>query len=290
MKKPIRPADTRDTTLNIERQVSVMRYNSAVATSNSKITLHQNLFSFLLEGSKIVQYGGKKASINPNQFLLLTAGNCLLSEKIAAPGGLYRSILFVFDNELLTDFLIRHPQSYEPRKSKQEQEPFLVFEKDAFLVNFIDSLGFILASGQSLSVELQKVKLEELLVYVTGCYPGLITKLQDASLVADEDMRIRRAVTANICTGTTIEELAFLCYMSLSTFKRRFAKIYGTSPNKWLLEQRMHKAAQMLKNNGSKAGEIYLELGYESLSSFIHSFKQVYGITPKQYQLNSLNV
>jgi len=282
--------DSQDATLNIERKVSIMQYNSDLAMSNSKITLHQNLFSFLLEGSKTVQYAGKKVSINPNQFLLLTAGNCLVSEKIATLGGLYRSILFVFDNELVTDFFIRHPQTYEHRGVNHQQEPFLVFEKDAFLINFIDSLGLIMASGQSLSVGLQRVKLEELLVYISGCYPDLFLRLQDVNAVADEDMRIRRAVTANICTGTTVEELAFLCYMSLSTFKRRFAKIYGTSPNKWLLAQRMEQATQMLKNNGSKAGEIYLELGYESLSSFIQSFKQVYGITPKQYQLSNLNV
>jgi len=75
--------------------------------------------------------------------------------------------------------------------------------------------------------------------------------------------------------------------MSLSTFKRRFMKIYRTSPNKWLLEKRMQKAAQLLKGGDLKASEIYCELGYENLSSFIQSFKQIYGITPKQYQLSS---
>lgn len=267
-----------------------MRYNSGVATSNSQIALQQNMFSFLLEGTKSVQYAGKQASISPNQFLLLTAGNCLMSEKIAAPGGLYRSILFVFDNELLTDFLIRHPQPYKSHSSQQEEETFLVFEKDAFLVNFIDSLGIILASSQALSVELQIIKLEELLVYVSGCYPDLIRRLQKVNCASSEDVRIRQAATANICTGTTVEELAFLCYMSLSTFKRRFVKIYGTSPNKWLQEQRMQKASEMLKKKELKAGEIYRDLGYESLSSFIQSFKQVYGITPKQFQLQNLNV
>ncbi|WP_420152093.1 helix-turn-helix domain-containing protein, partial [Siphonobacter sp.] len=78
---------------------------------------------------------------------------------------------------------------------------------------------------------------------------------------------------------------AFLCHTSLSTFKRRFAKIYGTSPNKWFLEKRMQKAAQLLKQGDYKVSEVYYEIGYENLSSFIQSFKQVYGVTPKQYQL-----
>jgi AraC-like DNA-binding protein len=290
MNKQVSPANTRDSSPNITREVSIMQYNSGVATGNSKITLHQNMFSFLLEGAKTVQYAGKQASISPHQFLLLTAGNCLMSEKIVAPGGLYRSILFVFDNELLTEFFVRHPQPHQSGSHQYQQEPFLVFDKDPFLVNFIDSLGIILASGQSLSVELQKVKLEELLVYVSGCYPDAVKRLKHVNNAANSDMLIRQAATANICTGTTVEELAFLCNMSLSSFKRHFAKIFGTSPQKWLLEQRMQMAAQMLQNSRSKVGEIYMDLGYESLSSFIQSFKQIYGVTPKQYQRERLNV
>jgi AraC-like DNA-binding protein len=75
--------------------------------------------------------------------------------------------------------------------------------------------------------------------------------------------------------------------MSLSSFKRRFARIYGNSPNRWLLEKRMERAAKMLRQHNRKASEIYYELGYENLSSFIQSFKQIYGITPKQYQLTN---
>jgi hypothetical protein len=73
-----------------------MRHRSDMGTINSRIVLEQNLFSFLLEGRKRVQYAGTDVTINPNQFMLLSAGNCLMSEKIAAPGGCYDSILFFF--------------------------------------------------------------------------------------------------------------------------------------------------------------------------------------------------
>ncbi|MFD2284644.1 helix-turn-helix domain-containing protein [Pedobacter petrophilus] len=275
---------------NTKSKVNIIRYNSDVATSNSKIKLAQNLFSFLLEGNKSVQYAGTKVTINTNQFFLLSAGNCLMSEKIATPGGQYRSLLFFFDNELLTDFFMRHPVQTNPLKSKPKEEPFVVFEKDAFLTNFVDSLGLILASGQSLSKELESVKLEELLIYISGCYPELLRGFNDYNYSSDKVFLIRQVITANIYNVMTVEELAFLCSMTLSTFKRNFAELYGTSPKKWFLEKRMQKAAQMLRKSDLHSSEIYLELGYENLSSFIQSFKQIYGTTPKQYQLNKLNV
>ena len=267
--------------------VSVFRYQSDVPSLKAKIKLQQNLFSFLLEGEKTVHYAGTQVNIKPHQFLLLAAGNCLMSEKIATKGGRYRSILFSFDNSILADFFSRHPQVGKTARGKIREVPFLLFEKDAFLVNFTESLGCMLASGHPVSANMRRIKLEELLLYLSENYPGQIQKLQNVCQQEAGDMLIRQAVTANIDNNITVEELAFLCNTSLSTFKRRFAKIFGTSPNKWLLEKRMQKAAQMLRQGKYKASEIYFELGYENLSSFIQSFKQVHGITPRQYQLSN---
>lgn len=287
----VRPIEEKQTlTLpNKRRDSNIIRYNSDTATINSQIILEQNLFSFLLEGNKSVQYAGTKTTIDPSQFFLLSAGNCLMSEKISTPNGQYRSILFFFDTEVLTDLFMRHPMVTEPLKRSQNEEPFLVFEKDAFLKNFVDSLDLILASSPSLPQELLNVKLEELLIYISNCYPEVLRKLQFNNYDSDQDILIRKVVTANIYNVITVEELAFLSYMTLSTFKRQFARIYGKSPKKWFQDKRMHKAAQMLKTSNVNVSEIYLELGYQNLSSFIQSFKQVYGSTPKQYQLNSLN-
>jgi len=267
--------------------ILIFSYHSDVATINSKVELRQHLFSFLLEGNKSVSYAEAQATIDPNQFLLLSFGNCLMSEKIAAVGGRYRSILISFDNEILADFFIRHPLPLQTKRKKNNDNPFLVFEKDAFLANFIDSLGFMLITARPLSAEMRKVKLEELLLYISEHYPEKIQQLRNFNYEVDGDLVIRQAITANIYNAMTVEELAFLCHMSLSTFKRRFSKIYMTTPNKWLLEKRMQKAAQLLKKGKCKASEIYLELGYENLSSFIQSFKQIHGITPKQYQLSN---
>jgi len=266
-------------------EVSIINYNSEGASANNRIKLGQNLFSFLLEGEKAVQYSGKYARINPHQFLLLSAGNYLMSEKTASEAGHYRSILIFFDNKVLADFFIKNPRVLSSPSASEDA--FLVFEKDAFLLNYIESLSHIIAAGNSLSPAIQNIKLEELLHYLCDKHPGQLQKLCTFGHSAGDDDIIRQAVTANLYHPITVEELAFLCNVSLSTFKRRFAKIYGTSPNKWLLKQRMEKAAYLLKQGEYKASEIYFELGYENLSSFIQSFKQVHGITPKQYQ--SLN-
>jgi len=267
--------------------ISIFSYKAERTSIKNKIILLQNLFSFLLEGEKTVYYAGSAIGIVPGQFLLLAAGNCLMSEKIIAPGGNYRSILISFDNGVLADFFIKHPNLLQIQAIKIPEEPILRFEQDIFLRNFISSLEHMLAGDQTISPNMQQLKLYELLLYIAENYPNQLQKLRGISQEVTDDILIRHAVNANIDHPVSVEELAFLCNTSLSTFKRRFSKIYGTSPSKWLLQKRMQKAAKLLRQGNSTASEIYYELGYENLSSFIQSFKQVHGITPKQYQLSN---
>jgi len=272
--------------MKLTEPISIFSYQAKGSSIKNRITLQQNLFSFLLEGAKTVYYADTRIDIIPGQFLLLAAGNCLMSEKMVTSDGHYRSILISFDNGVLADFFTRHTDLLRVQAAKIAEEPILRFEQDAFLKNFILSLEHMLADNQSISPNMQQLKLHELLLYLSEHYPGELQKLRSISQEPVDDILIRQAVNANIDHPVSVEELAFLCNTSLSTFKRRFARIYYTSPSKWLLEKRMQKAAMLLKQGNTTASEIYYELGYENLSSFIQSFKQVHGITPKQYQLS----
>jgi AraC-like DNA-binding protein len=267
-----------------EGGVSILRHRTNKPAVRAKIMLQQNLFTFLLDGEKTVRFAGTQVAVKPHQFILLTAGNCLMSEKLAAATAAYHSILFFFDGRLLSDFFNRHSLFTGQQTKQPGQPPFLLFEKDAFLVHFTHSLDSLLAADAPIHQDLQKIKLEELFLYLALQYPGQLQQLRNRSVEANEELVIRQAVTSNINSNITVEELAFLCNMSPSTFKRRFARMYGSSPNKWLLEKRMETAAAMLRQGNRKASELYDELGYENLSSFIQSFKRVYGVTPKQYQ------
>ncbi|WP_343672014.1 AraC family transcriptional regulator [Chitinophaga sp.] len=267
--------------------VSILRYRTKTPAPRAKIMLEQNMFTFLLDGEKTVHFAGTQVTVQPHQFVLLAAGNCLMSEKIAAENADYHSILILFSNDVLTDFFDKHTTWLGTTTKQSDHRPFLRFDKDAFLSGFVHSLDCMLTADKSLHPELQKIKLEELFLYLAIHYPGQLEQIRHMNYATNDDLVIRQAITSHMDSNITVEELAFLCNMSLSTFKRKFARIYGNSPNKWLLEKRMERAAKMLRHDHRKASEIYYELGYENLSSFIQSFKQLYGVTPRQYQMNA---
>lgn len=269
-----------------DEYLSIQRYRTNKPAARARIMLQQNLFTFLLDGEKTVHFAGTQVTVKPHQFVMLAAGNCLMSEKVAAQNADYHSILIFFDTNLLSEFFNRHASLLDKQTKQSDNHPFLLLEKDEFLVNFTRSLDCMLIDDKPIYHDLQKVKLEELFLYLAVQYPGQLQQIRNMSYEANDDLIVSQAVTSHMDSNITVEELAFLCNMSLSTFKRRFARIYGNSPNRWLLEKRMERAAKMLRQDDRKASEIYYELGYENLSSFIQSFKQIYGMTPKQYQLS----
>ena len=100
----------------------------------------------------------------------------------------------------------------------------------------------------------------------------------------DQEKNFLNVIENNTLNKLTLKELAFLCNMSISTFKRIFEKKFKESPIKWFQDKRLEHSAYLLKNNSKRASDIYEEIGYENLSNFIHAFKLKFGVTPKQYQ------
>lgn len=84
-------------------------------------------------------------------------------------------------------------------------------------------------------------------------------------------------------SSLSVEEIAFLCNMSLSSFKRTFERVYEESPGKWLKRKRLEQAAILIKTFNKNPIDVYSETGYADYSSFSHSFKKQFGVSPKEY-------
>jgi AraC-like DNA-binding protein len=275
------PANARD-----NDPIIIRWYRSQHNTDKTRIILHKNMINLLISGEKTILHAEGATTVHEGEFLILSCGNCLTTEVLPL-NDIFSSIILYFDNDLLTDFLNRYEHLAKDAPHKKEtsykKSPFLTFRQDPFIVNYIHSLHLLLQFHSPLSPDLKKLKLEELLLYLVEKERS---KLYSLLIVAqnDDDLQVRTAVESNIGNPVTVEELAFLCNCSPSTFKRRFKRIYGIPPQKWLLEQKMRLAADLLRQSHEKPGLVYQRLGYENHSSFTQSFKRQYGMTPKEYQ------
>lgn len=266
-------------------------YKAALNSLKGKSILHTNAISLVMSGEKTMHFADKTVHINDDEFHFLSSGNCLASVSIS-PLKEFRSILIFFDNKVLTDFYVKYHAKVNDIKATKKiiPEPYIAFKKDEFVLHFIRSLQILFASGNVISTAMKLLKFEELMLHLLENYPEQLLAFQNDKNHTLTDFEIRKAVETNIVNNISIEELAFLCNTSLSTFKRRFTQIYGTSPKKWMLQKRMELAKELLHNEHIKPSDVFHQIGYENHSSFSESFKQNCGLTPKEFQEQLLNV
>ena len=96
--------------------------------------------------------------------------------------------------------------------------------------------------------------------------------------------RLRGVVSAHCYAPLQVAELASLCAMSVSTFKRHFKKVYGSAPAQWLTEVRLRHARSMLRHSDRSVREIGEASGYRDVSTFIRAFRRAFGTTPNGYR------
>ena len=242
----------------------------------SKVNLGMNMFSFLQIGKKQVHFAGASIAVNKDQSLLLKKGNWLWTELLDTEAIYYCKLLF-FSEKILIDFLEKHTIK---QKVTTEDIPYFVIKNDTYITSYLNSLATINEAPTAFTENILAVKFEEIMLYLLHKY-GEKFEFCLHSLINKEASAFTKIVESKIHSNLKLGEIAFLCNMSLSTFKRHFISSYNISPGKWLQDKRLQKAKEILEKGKLKPSDIYLDFGYNNLSNFSIAFKNKFGISPK---------
>jgi AraC-like DNA-binding protein len=243
----------------------------------SKVNLSMNMFSFLQVGKKQVHFADTSIAVNSKQSLLLKKGNWLWTELLDTEA-IYYCKLFFFSEEKLIEFLQKNTKDSQPRR---DEIPYFVIENDDYITTFLNSLSVLNAVSSDYDERLLLVKFEEIMLYLLHKY-GQEFEFYLHSLISKAVSPFKKVVESNVHSNLKLEEIAFLCNMSLSTFKRHFTVEYNEAPGKWLQDKRLQRAKEILQEGLLKPSDIYLDMGYNNLSNFSIAFKNKFGISPKE--------
>lgn len=82
----------------------------------------------------------------------------------------------------------------------------------------------------------------------------------------------------------TVPDLAARALMSPRTFARRFRAVTGTTPHRWLLEQRLRLAEQLLETTDLPVDAVAGTAGFGSGDTLRHHFAGRRGVSPAAYR------
>ena len=83
-----------------------------------------------------------------------------------------------------------------------------------------------------------------------------------------------------------IPELAQLCNMGTTTFRRLFRSQIGMLPLEYITEYRLSAAVTLLRNTDKQIIEIAARTGFPTLSQFNRLFRRHFGQSPRDYRKN----
>jgi AraC family transcriptional regulator len=98
--------------------------------------------------------------------------------------------------------------------------------------------------------------------------------------------RITDYIHDHLDQDISLEALSILAGLSSYHFARLFKESTGLAPHQYLVECRMEKAKELLKNTRLNVLQIALSVGYESQSHFTTLFKRHTGSTPTAFRKN----
>lgn len=91
-------------------------------------------------------------------------------------------------------------------------------------------------------------------------------------------------ICENYYHDINLEHLANHLGYSYHHFRHLFKQEYGTTPNKYIISQRIHHSVILLNETSKTIKEISDECGFNNSGHFIFNFKQFFGCSPTEFR------
>ncbi|MBV8884197.1 MAG: helix-turn-helix domain-containing protein [Chroococcidiopsidaceae cyanobacterium CP_BM_RX_35] len=156
----------------------------------------------------------------------------------------------------------------------------------------IESIGMLLLAelkqenlGSKLYIEsLANVFVVHLLRQYAAAKPEPL--MYEGGLPQHQLLQVLDYINDHLDQDIKLADLAALLDMSQFHFSHLFKQAIGISPYQYLLQQRIERAKQLLKQTDQSIMDIALLCGFNSHSHLSKQFRQLTGVTPRAYRAN----
>jgi AraC family transcriptional regulator len=104
-----------------------------------------------------------------------------------------------------------------------------------------------------------------------------------AGLAPRQIRAVHSFVEDNLGEAISLSSLADAAGVSSFHFLRSFKQSQGITPGRYVLERRIERAKQMLRDRKSSIGEVAISVGFAHPSHFTRAFRRVTGLAPSAF-------
>lgn len=227
-----------------------------------------------------------KIRIPTKESVLLKCGNYITRIPVTAATGPFQTIAVHFHPEILKR-IYENDLPLFLRKPAAAGNPAMASVKGTVLISkYIESLLFYFENPDLVNDDLLILKLKEVILLLSQTEDQANIQQVLAGLFSPTTYSFQEVIDAHLYSDISIEELAQLTSLSLSSFKREFKRIYNDSPGNYLRNKKLDKAAGLLQFTDQRITDIAYTAGFNELPHFSKCFKDKFSLTPSEYRLN----
>ncbi len=104
-----------------------------------------------------------------------------------------------------------------------------------------------------------------------------------------QERRAKELMSTHLARQIPLALVAGECRLSVSHFARSFKQCTGKPPHRWLLENRVERAKELLLDPEVSLAEVALDCGFSDQSHFTRVFSRTVGTSPGTWRRVRLN-
>ena len=181
----------------------------------------------------------------------------------------------IYSNEIV-DFLNKSNRRSTPKKVANE-----LIEK------YVNNLVIYLDNPSLIDDELAVLKFKELILILMKSQYCDSVQTFFGDLFNSQKLEFKTIIENNIFNDLSVEELAFICNKSLSSFKRLFKANFNETPARYIKRRRLEQAARLISTTSESISHIAYDCCFKDPTTFSAVFSDHFGVSPTIYRNQS---
>jgi len=233
---------------------------------------------YVYSGEMFLEVKGKEFSIRSRECIFIRRDHRVSFTKRPIDGESFKSISLKFNRNFLRKYYQTIQPHNIPKNTKELESSVIRLPKTPGLESLFMSIVPYFETDLKPSEDVIDLKMQEGVLSLLSINKNFYPTLFDFTEPWKID--IIDFLNENYMYDLTMDEIASYTGRSLATFKRDFKKISDVPPQKWLIQKRLEKAYELIKENGKKVTDACYDVGFKNRSHFTTAFKKHYGFAP----------
>jgi AraC-like DNA-binding protein len=241
-------------------------------------------FIYFAEGKTKINSSNEQHEIGHQESVLLKCGTYFADLLKYSDADRFEILVFHLSSDLLRNLYQNEIPTFI--KSSHQNSFIHKVTTSGVIKKFIENLYFYFENPHLVSDELLELKVKELVLLLVQTKNAESVVSLFSELFTPRNLSVKEVVNSHLFSQLSIDDLASLSNLSVSTFNRTFQSIFNTTPANYIKTKRLQRAKELLSISSLTVSEIAFQTCFNDAAHFSRSFKVVYLCSPTEYRLS----